>query len=84
MQRIENYCESIMYQNATPSATCMPAGTPSSSVCQVGTYKKGTGTYKPKTSSSVAKCTLGSTMTNGVCMKNGQVVGGPTPLYYCQ
>lgn len=43
MQRIENYCESTMYKNATPSSTCVAAGTPSSSAYQSGTFKIGNG-----------------------------------------
>ena len=83
MQRIENYCASTNYATAAPSATCMPAGTPSSSVCQSGTYTQGNGSYAAATGSRPARCLQGATMTNGVCMKNGQKVGGPA-LYYCQ
>jgi len=84
MQRIENYCASTNYSTATPSATCAPAGTPYSSVCQSGTYKLGNGSYRLATPTSSAACLSGSSMLGGVCKKNNEIVGGPTPRYYCQ
>lgn len=82
MQTIENYCASTTYRTGTPSPTCVAAGTPSSSACKIGTYKRGTGMWMPATPSGPSRC-ITATKVENKCMKNNVEVGSPNPLYYC-